>query len=264
MLLLSIASWASYYKHMLAIDGDRISIRTLLTQRQFGIHEIECLRWDAQRRRMVFHTKNFKAAFNPREYSRVDRLRIIRALRKLVPLELQEGWSMFCIKVALPLRDGTPSVALVDPAAKLVTITRRRYDRALLVALPLSIVTAVAIGFWKGMWEYCVLPLVLVGFWLLLRFNVPRAGRLEASLASAIPRTARIALVAMLLAPVVVIVVSHLLGVDPEFAGWLAVLGMWAMFPWVLYGVHIIEKQKRIRSELAAQGADELWRQGGE
>ena len=39
-------------------------------------------------------------------FDRQDRLEIVRRLRDLIPAGKQDGWPLFCSKVALPLRDG--------------------------------------------------------------------------------------------------------------------------------------------------------------
>jgi hypothetical protein len=90
----------------------------------------------------------------------------------------------FCHKVALPLRDGTPSIVRSQPGAKLCQITRERYDRMFRVALPLSVILAIGLWLRLNLWQFATLPFLVVAAWLLLRFNVPAEGRAETRLSS--------------------------------------------------------------------------------
>lgn len=184
MLFLSVYVWAAYYVERFTVDGTKLALRSMLQNRQFEVSEIKGVLWRRYPNggTILFHLPDGKARLDLDGYSKDDRIRIIRALHDLVPAQVQEGWPMFCHAVALPLRDGKPAIVRADPSAKLTTITRRRYDRMLMVGLPLSI--AVAIAFWAGLnlGQFFALPVLVFGAWLLLRFNVPREGSNEVQL----------------------------------------------------------------------------------
>ncbi len=202
MLLLSIYMWASYYVERFTINGTVLSVRSMLQNRQFDVLELECLKWVASPMggRILFRVLGSKARLNFYGFSRDDRLRIIRAMQDIVSPQVQEGWPLFCHMVALPLRDGKPSIVRSEPSLRTCTITRKRYDRMLMLFLPLSAVLAVVLWVWVNFWQFIPLPFVVIGAWLLLRFNVPREGRSEVRLtATSLGRAQLIGLSAVVL-----------------------------------------------------------------
>jgi hypothetical protein len=110
MLLMSLYIWVAYYVERFAIKGTMLWVRSIFQDRQFDISELQRLKWRAPSRdgSIQFHVLGSKTRLDLHGFAADDRLKIIRALRERVPLEVQEGWPHFCQKVALPLRDGQP------------------------------------------------------------------------------------------------------------------------------------------------------------
>jgi hypothetical protein len=92
-----------------------------------------------------------------------------------VPEVLQDGWELFCHKIALPLRDKRkPSHA--DPGTGNVRITRRRWDWYFAPLVVLFTVIGVVLYWCLEMPEMLALPVMVVVFWLTIRFATPRSG----------------------------------------------------------------------------------------
>lgn len=111
MLLVSIYIWAAYYVERFTINGTTLSVRSMFQNRRFDACDIQSLRWRVYPKggSIRFRILGCNARLDFDGYENHDRLQIIRALRELVPSEMQEGWPIFCHKVALPLGDGKPS-----------------------------------------------------------------------------------------------------------------------------------------------------------
>jgi hypothetical protein len=263
MLLVSLYMWAAYYVERFAINGTMLSVRSMLQNRQFDVSELQSLKWqNCPGGGIRFRVLGSKARLDLHGYSKDDRLRIIRALRELVPSQIQDGWPMFCHKVSLPLRDGKPSIVRSDPNAKFYTITRKRYDRMLVLALPLSV--ALAIGLWLrlNLWQFAALPFLVIAAWLLLRFNVPAAGRAEMRLTSTTQGRAQIIGMGGVVISQLLMFGLALLGVGKAIACWTALVVLLATIPPMLYMLHKSDKQRRTADELAAESAPASWQQG--
>jgi hypothetical protein len=266
MLLGSLYMWTAYYVERFTITGSVISIRSMLQNCQFDISELQALKWQNYPAGggIRFRILGSKARLDLNGYSESDRLRIVRALRGLVPSDVQEGWPMFCHKVALPLRDGKPSIVRREPNATFYPINRKRYDRILIVALPLSV--ALAIGFWLRLklWEFAAMPFLVIAAWLLLRFNVPAKGRTETRLTSTSHGMASIIGMGGVVLSQLLMIGLALLGVDKSIACWTGLAVLLATFPPMLFFLHKADKQRRIGDEQAAELAPLEWMEGGQ
>jgi hypothetical protein len=263
MLLLSLYVWAAYYVERITIKGTTLWVRSMLQDRQFDVSELRCLKWRAQPPggSIHFHVLGSKTRVDFYGYAGDDRLQIIRALRDLVPLEMQEGWPAFCHKVALPLRDGEPQLEY-EPTAMLCTITRGRYDRQLVRGVPVMIAVATVLWAWLNAWQFFVLPFVFLAGELLLRFNVPPAGRREPTVTST-PQGRGVLLAygagtgAMLL-----MIGLPLIGVGKTIAMVTAYVLIGTVFPPLIYSVLTADKRRRAAEAEAVQLAPTLWQQG--
>ena len=101
-----------------------------------------------------------------------------------------------------------------------ILITRRRYDRLAAVVMPLSLAGALVI--WKAFDfpQVLVLPALVVPAWLLLRFDVPREGRIVTRLtATERGRTALFGLLMIVASPLVSVGLALLVSVKIKAAG---------------------------------------------
>jgi hypothetical protein len=264
MLLLSLYMWAAYYVERLSFDGTLITVRSIFQNRQFDLCELERLEWRISplAGSVRFRVSGRNARLDFHGYEKSDRLRIIRYLRDFVPTELQEGWPLFCDKVALPLRDGKPSIVRHEPTAKLHTITRRRYDRLLVPSLFLAAALATVLWLWLNFWQFfLVLPLVVVGFWLLLRFSVPREGRDQVQLTSTSGGIGMIVGWGLLSITPLFMAGLQLLGIEREMACLIVFVPLCLALPPMFYWLYKGEKQRRRADEEAAKVAEAMWEQ---
>lgn len=264
MLLMSIYVWAAYYVERFTINGTMLYIRSIFQNRQFDVSELESLKWRIRPigGSVFFRVLGSKARLDLHGYSKDDRLRIIRALHDLVPPQVQEDWPLFCHKVALPLRDGKPSIVRSEPSSKTCTITRKRYDRMLVLAFPLSAAIAIGLWVWLNLWQFLTLPFWVIAAWILLRFNVPREGCSDVRLTSTPMGRAQLigwsAVVFSLLLRVGLVA----LGVGKLIACRASIVVMAVIFLPVAYSIYKSEKQRRITDEQAAELALGDWQQG--
>jgi hypothetical protein len=264
MLLISIYIWAAYYVEQITIAGTMIRIRSMFQRQELDVTELQCLKWrgDSIGGSILFRVLGAKARVDLYGYDKDDRLRIIRALRDMVPPDVQEGWPMFCHKVALPLRDGEPSILRAEPSAELVMITRKRYDRALAVALPVSVAIAVALSMWLGFWHFLVLPFFVIAGWLLLRFSVPVAGYSELPLTSTFRGPTQLIGLGAAFGSMLLAAALRLAGVESSVACGIGCVVMLVAFPPCLYSLYRSDKERQRAHEQSAKSAPSEWELG--
>jgi hypothetical protein len=268
MLLLAVYTWAAYYVEHFDINGTRLYVRSTFQNCQFDVSELKRLRWREYPRggRIDFQLLGSKARLDLHGYSQNDSLRIIQALREIVPPQIQEGWPLFCYKVALPLRDGKSPLrnkpATVEPSAKTCLITRRRYDWMLVVTLPLSI--AVAVVLWKRLddWRLFTLPLLVIGGWALLRYKVPPEGRTAVQLTSTATGRAQLLAFCGIGAAQCALVGLRWMGIDKSLACWTFCLIILPVLPVVMYMLAKEEKRQKNAEQEAAKTAPIEWERG--
>ncbi len=104
-----------------------------------------------------------------------DRVWLIRHFRNGVSEGLQDGWALFCHKIALPLRDkSTPPHAVLDLDS--VRITRRRWDWYFLPINVVSLILAPVVAWRLEQPRLLAFPILPAVLWLCMRGMTPREG----------------------------------------------------------------------------------------
>jgi hypothetical protein len=261
MLLGSLYIWRSYYVECFSIDGTSLRVRSMFQNHRFDVSELKRLHWNARPSggRIRFETSSFHSSLDLGGYDVVDRLRIIRALVELAPEHVQENWPTFCHKIALPLRDGPRSRLRTDPSVRFVTITRRRYDRVAAIAIPASVVVAVAVGVIWSDWTFLAVPLMLIGAWLLLRSHVSPQWELQVHHASAMPGNAALVAIGAIVGSLVAMTGLRIYGVEKDIACWVGCAIMGPVLPYIMLMGHRADTRRRQADERAAPFAPDLW-----
>lgn len=186
IVMLSLYMLRAYCVEQFSIQGKNFWVRSVLQNARFHADELQQLKWRPFPKggSLLFRLLGSRVRLDLHGFSRADRLEIVRALRATVPMKVQQGWEQFSYYVAVPLRDGRLPEPPNEPQPKRVLIQRSRYDRMLMVALPLSLVVAIGMGVAWNLWKGLVLPLVVLGLWALLRYSVPRDGAQEVTVTS--------------------------------------------------------------------------------
>ncbi len=177
MLVLSLATWRSYYVDRLTIRGSLVSLVTLLQNQQFDTIEIQGLKWpQASGGYLRIQLPGSKAWLGLSAYTNEEQLQLIRWFWSVVPEDRQENWPRFCDRVAIPLRDGVRLSKRRLPPENIVHITPAYFDRSFLIGFPITLALAIGLGMWLKSWTTVVLPLMLVVLWIFARFSTPQKG----------------------------------------------------------------------------------------
>jgi predicted outer membrane lipoprotein len=269
MLALGVYTLAAYYVEQFSVDGSSITVRSVFQNRRFHADDVTEVRWNERRPRIVFRMPDCKAVLDLGGFERADRLRIVRIVRALFAEATQQGWPLYCLRVAVPLRDGISSIELIhsvkspgDPSG-FVLVTRQRYDRVLMVALPASVAVSLFAWWLTDRWQIMVAPPGAVVFWwLLLRFSTPRQGQRQATVrANGIGPLLWFAIASMGLVIGLLIALPRM-GAPPQTENViLGVLGAicFSILPALAYRM---DRRQQSDAEAAAAVAERYWAEG--
>jgi hypothetical protein len=226
---LSIYMIIEYYVSNVSIVGTMIQIQSVFRIKQFDASSIDSLEWKHRipGGKLVLRTRTSRAVLGLKGFTDVDRLAIIRHIRRLISENIQLGWEEFCHFVALPLREGRqprhpgspPSTDPMSlPETDRVFVTRQRYDRLFAVVLPLTVTVATVVWWRFAMPKVFALLPIVVFFWGLLRFNVPKQGKWSTKWA-ATPEGRSIGLSQLALPAIFLLMMTfNFVGLNPNFA----------------------------------------------
>ncbi|MCA9020042.1 MAG: hypothetical protein KDA74_07875, partial [Planctomycetaceae bacterium] len=112
-----------------------------------------------------------------------DRLRIVEYIRAQIPEPDQEGWDLFCHRVAMPLRRYDPQ-ALPVPDNDEVLLTRKRWDRLLIPWILLFTVGGILAAWKFNLPHLLSAPLLPMILWLSMRYSTPKQGMVSQKLSA--------------------------------------------------------------------------------
>lgn len=264
MLIWSCLLLASYFVEKFSIDGSKLTVRSTHQNHQFEIADIETLRWTIQPSgggvRFRVRGTNIRLNFAGYEYD--DRLRMVRILRNEVPAGVQEGWPMFCHKIAFRLRDGVLPITRLQPPPSSFTVTRRRYGRMLLVALPVSMVGAAMLDSHFQMKEFLALPgLVFVAI-LFLRVSTPKDGRTEFTFQSQWRNRAAVFGVIGVVGSIMAMIGWKFFDLESTVWRYLPLAIALITFPPMLFCLAKADNERLKADEVAAEQAAAVWFEG--
>ncbi|MBX3452445.1 MAG: hypothetical protein KF777_23035 [Planctomycetaceae bacterium] len=263
ILLLSLYLLAAYFVERFSICGTTLTLQTVLRNHRFDVSDLDRLFWKRHGDgRIVFRCQHEKPYLDLHGYSAENRLRVISALRDLVPHDRQEGWPEFCHHVALRLRGFLKAQTQRELMPGQLRITRSRYDRMAVIAVPSSAILAVAVGLGTGRWQFLALPALLIGFWVLLRSTVPTTGRVERRLMATPSGRAFTFYYLMFLIPPITGAALSLWGVEKSIVRAIMLAGAVISAVPVLHLCYKEDKNRRLADAYGVQTAPERWLEG--
>jgi hypothetical protein len=175
--LLSCYVFAAYHRYRLTLTATGLVVRGLFPDTAIEFSEIDRLDWQPNNFGYIrIRAARKRGLVEMASHPPTDRLRIIEMLRHHVPAEKQVGWPMYCHEVALPLREGRSYLTREYPPEQRQLITRKRYDKFLYIALPMSCAAAGILWAWLGQPKFIAIPVAVIGGWAVLRLLTPRDG----------------------------------------------------------------------------------------
>ncbi|MDG2388762.1 MAG: hypothetical protein P8M30_05520 [Planctomycetaceae bacterium] len=105
MLILSVYSWISYHYTQLSLDESGVSFQTLAQNNQLAWTDLKSVEWVMQGYHggIIIYSPITSFRVGLREFSRQDRLEIIRLLNGQILEDAQTGWPQFCHRFVIPL-----------------------------------------------------------------------------------------------------------------------------------------------------------------
>lgn len=169
-----LAIWhlLSYCRERLSVTDEGVIQHGVILTQAIRFSEIENLTWkptppqvrlNAGATRLKIHLTNFDEA---------DQLWLIRQLQQRIPNIVQEGWEVFCVKVAAPLcKSDTECLA---PGQ--VAVTRKRWAYYFFPATLLFAALGIFLSLALGLHPMLIAPLPILALWALLHFSTPQKG----------------------------------------------------------------------------------------
>ena len=158
--LLSCWLLLAYWRKELRIVNGQITQRGVIGLKEIDLRSLTSVRWGIAPRSsggFILRTATEKVTILLSNFDPEDRLWLIRYFRNGVSEGLQEGWALFCHKIAVPLRDkSTPPHAVPKPGT--VRITRSRWDWYFVPSIVLSIILGVVFCWWLEQPQMLVFP----------------------------------------------------------------------------------------------------------
>lgn len=174
--------FASYYFASLTIQDKQLIDQGVLLRTELDLERVRQLRWIGGGAGIIkLKTLTEKNTIYLENFAYEDRLWIVEHLRNQIPESIQEGWDLFCHRIAMPLRRYNPH-ALPVPDQDEVLLTRKRWDRLLIPCILLFAVGGVAAAWKFGLPRLLTAPVLPTALWLYLRFATPRQGMVAKNL----------------------------------------------------------------------------------
>lgn len=175
---MSLSIWLvlTYHYASLTIQDNKIIEQGVLLRKELDLDRIRQLRWIASPSGVIkLKSLTEKTTIYLENFPCEDRLSIVEYLRAQIPEPDQEGWDLFCHRVAMPLRRYDPQ-ALPVPDNDEVLLTRKRWDRLLLPWILLFTVGGVLAAWKFNLPRLLSAPLLPMILWLSMRYSTPNQG----------------------------------------------------------------------------------------
>ncbi len=174
----------SYFYATLIYDGFKIIFRGVLLRKELDLERVRQLRWIGGGAGIIkLKTLTEKGTIYLDNFAYEDRLWIVERLRNQAPESHQEGWDLFCHRIAMPLRRYDPQTIHV-PDKDEVLLTRKRWDWLLLPFILLTVVFGLVAAWKFGLPRMLTAPVLPTALWLFLRYSTPRKGMVARKLSA--------------------------------------------------------------------------------
>ncbi|WP_298864518.1 hypothetical protein [uncultured Gimesia sp.] len=198
-----------------------IQKETVILQGVFSCKEIDLSRVLEARWKLIgsgvltLKTLTEKGSVHLLNFEREDRLWLIQYFRSHLPESIQQNWDLFCLKVAIPLRDPKPKV-FRDPGPDEILITRKRYDRFGIPLIIISIICGVLTAWYFKHPKYLSMPVILIIFWVLLRNSIPKEGKVFSKIGSDKESMEVVKLLGWWIGLVIILLITYRLPILPQ------------------------------------------------
>lgn len=253
----------SYYYATLTIHGRNIIEQGVLRRKELDLDHIRQLRWIASpfggiqlkslTEKITIHIDNFPCE---------ERLWIVEYLREQIPASAQEGWDLFCHRVALPLRRYDPQ-ALPVPDNDEVLLTRKRWDRLLLPWIPLFTVGGVLAAWKFNQTHLLIAPLLPILIWLSMRYSTPQQGMVSRKISADKETSSLLTFLGGMLAAYMIILVGLKLIDNPRLDHSITILCLTLIWmAAVLCKCHRLDKTRHKKQREQSKRSLEEWEAG--
>ncbi len=180
-LMTGLSLWIllGYKYESLTIQNESVIQQGVIFRKEIDLSTIKQARWNlVQGGGIKLKNLTEKISIYFDNFEREEGLWLIQHFQTRLSEDIQQNWDLFCLRVALPLREPKQD-PIREPGPGEILITRKRYDR---IGIPLIIVSI--IGGILTAWYFLnpgllLAPVLPIGFWLFLRYSTPKQGLVD-------------------------------------------------------------------------------------
>lgn len=168
-----------YFKRFrMVVDGSRLAIAKPFRSYQIDLSQVNRARWQHVPTLLKLREGRNTLRLDFGQFRLEDRLPLIELFRAAIPRNAQHGWDVFCLRVALPLRQvGSEDDQNRPLEADQVLMTRRSYDRLFLCLLPVVAIVGGLAAWYSRSWFLLFWSFFSIGLiWAPLRLMCPKKG----------------------------------------------------------------------------------------
>ncbi|QDU04100.1 hypothetical protein V6x_38250 [Gimesia chilikensis] len=177
LLMAFISIWSILIWKYVAVTFHQgyLSLRSIYSRRELKLSEIKVVHWSLfSHGQIKVKNDTTSGRINLYYFSNKDRLWLIQYFRDRYPHQIQENWPLFCLKIALPLRNKL-SDKPCKPHPDDVLHTRQDWDRLLVRMTLIAAIIGILSAWYFSRPGFLLFPLVSIACWF-FRFSTPREG----------------------------------------------------------------------------------------
>lgn len=158
------------------VQNETVLLKGVFSQKEINLSNVIQARWRlTSHGALTLKTLIETGTINLMNLEKEEKLWLIQYFQSHLPESVQQNWDLFCLRIAIPLRDPKP-IVIRDPGPDEILLTRMRCDR---LFVPFIVLTAIGgiIAAWNfQLPRFLIAPVLPIMFWLMFRYIIPKRG----------------------------------------------------------------------------------------
>ncbi|QDT96824.1 hypothetical protein [Gimesia aquarii] len=158
------------------IQNETVLVKGVFSQKEINLSNVIQARWRlTSHGALTLKTLIETGTINLMYLEKEERLWLIQYFQSHLPESVQQNWDLFCLRIAIPLRDPKPK-AIRDPGPSEILLTRRRWDWLCLPFIFLFTIGGIIAAWIFLSPRHLLIPIPTIIIWLLMRYSTDKKG----------------------------------------------------------------------------------------